>query len=101
MKILSVALFTVLFTQPVFSMQQVGVTVTMVGSEANGKVAYVGISPNTNSCFAGGVYFRNESEVAKTLSIAMAAKLADKTIRVDYGQDEITGKCVGYSIYMQ
>jgi hypothetical protein len=73
----------------------------MVGSEANGKVAYVGITPNSNGCYAGGVYFREEEEVSKTLSIAMAAKLASKTIRVDYGQDEITGKCVGYSIYMQ
>lgn len=101
MRLSFLGFIAVLFSQPVFSIQQVGVTVTMVGSEANGKVAYVGISPNINSCFAGGVYFRNESEVAKTLSIAMAAKLADKTIRVDYGKDETTGKCVGYSIYMQ
>lgn len=101
MRINILAFVAMVISMPALSLQQVGVTVGMVGSEGNGKQAYVGISPNTNACFAGGIYFTKEDGVAKMLSVAMAAKLAGKTIRVDYEKDDTTTKCVGRNIYIQ
>jgi len=74
----------------------------MAGSESNAAQVYVGISPNPDACYAGGVYFVNPNEVNTTLSVAMAAKLSGKTIRIDYNQPAGPGNmCYGYSIYVQ
>jgi hypothetical protein len=74
----------------------------LTGAENNGNTAYVGISPNTNACLYSGIYFINSGEVGKTLSIAIAAKLSGKSVRIDYTQPGGSGtQCFGYGIYIE
>ena len=81
---------------------QTGVTPTMVGIEGNGTDAYIGISPNTNYCAYGGVYFTSTVDMKIALSIALSAKMAGKTVRVDFNQPQGSGtQCFGVSIYAE
>ena len=80
---------------------QHGATVTLTGMEGNGTQVYVGITPNTHRCLYGGVYFTEPAELDKALSIALAAKLAEKTVRVDFTQATSGGQCLGTGIYVE
>jgi hypothetical protein len=80
----------------------------MTGSENHGNRVYVGIDPNPDGCLHNGVYFTQDAqsdyqiELDRALSISMAAKLADTTIRIDYDQLGGVGTiCNGYGIYIQ
>ncbi len=90
-----------LISYKAFSITQTNVTIGQVGSEGHAKQVYVELSPNTNSCLNGWVYFTDSAESQGTLSVALAAKLAGKKVQIDYMQDENTGKCIGESIYIQ
>lgn len=76
-------------------------TIGSVGSEGHGKRVYMAISPNETECAYGGIYFREETEHAEVLSVALAAKMANKKVRIDYDQSEESKYCTGVSIYVQ
>jgi hypothetical protein len=81
---------------------QTNVTVGLAGIEGNGSQVFVGIDPNPNACTYGGVYFTVAAELNQVLSVALAAKMANKQIRVDYVQSAGNGTvCKGSSIYAQ
>ena len=76
-------------------------SVGLTGMEGNGTGVYVGISPNLNSCKNGGIYFQDPAELDKALSIALSAKMAGKTVRIDVTQPGGAGSlCFGYGIYV-
>lgn len=83
------------------AVQHGGLTVLGTGSEANGSDVYVGISPNSNNCLYGGVYFLGDKQLNRVLSVALAAKVSGKTVRVDYEKDATSGQCYGYGIYVE
>ncbi|MCU7829571.1 MAG: hypothetical protein KZQ85_10940 [Candidatus Thiodiazotropha sp. (ex Myrtea sp. 'scaly one' KF741663)] len=104
MKYFLKAIFASLFviSSHVYAINQTNVTVGMVGSEEDSSRVYVGISPNTNGCSYNGIYFNDEKELDLSASIAMAAKLSGKTVRLGYTQPGGTGtQCYGYSIYIE
>jgi len=81
---------------------QTNVTVGLVGMEGNGTQVYVGIDPNPNGCTSGGIYFTVAAELNQVLSVALAAKMANKLARIDYFQSAGNGTlCKGGSIYVQ
>lgn len=83
------------------AVQHGGLTVLSTGSEANGSDVYVGISPNSNNCLYGGVYFLGDKQLNRVLSVALAAKISGKKVRVDYEKDAASGQCNGYGIYVE
>jgi len=85
-----------------FAVTQSGITVGMTGVESNGIQVFIGISPNPNGCINNGVYFKDPGALDKALSVALSAKMAGKTVRIDYLQSGGSGtQCMGYSIYAQ
>lgn len=87
---------------PLFAVALGGVTPGLVGSENNGTIAYIGILPNPDNCIYGGVYFVAPADPKVALSVALAAKMAGKTLRIDYSQPEGRGtSCKGYGIYVE
>jgi hypothetical protein len=86
----------------VHALEQAGVTIGLTGMESNGISVYVGISPNTNECLYSGVYFLDEAEVNMALSVALAAKLASRTVRIIFSQPGGNGtQCFGQGIYVE
>lgn len=83
-----------------FGITQYGVQPLIVGAEGGGAATFVGISPNTNNCLYGGVYFANPFDPKVALSVAMAAKASGKTLRVDYSIAG-NGQCMGMAIYVE
>ena len=81
-----------------------GVTPSLVGIEGNGGAIYVGLTDNAPGCLYGGIYFNGGTidDRKAELGVAMAAKLAGKTVRIDYTQTGGPGTiCFGYSIYIE
>lgn len=86
----------------VYAQIQTGIHITIAGTELDGQRVYVGITENPNSCVAGGIYFTESTGLNKALSVALAAKASDKTIRIDFDQPGGSGNiCYGRSIYME
>jgi hypothetical protein len=71
-----------------------------VGSENNGSSAYIGITPNPNNCLSAGIYFTSPYDAKAALSVALAAKMAGKTLRIDYSIGA-GNQCFGYAIYVE
>ena len=81
---------------------QGGITVGLAGMENNGSSVFVQIIPNPNACLYSGVYFSDQAGMDKALSIALSAKMAGKTIRIDYVQTGGYGnQCLGYGMYVE
>lgn len=81
---------------------QYNIDVQMVGIGSHGTTVYVGLSPNPNTCQWEAIYFIEQAEIDKALSVAMAAKLAGKKVRMDYIQPGGAGTmCYGDAIYIQ
>lgn len=93
---------SVFYSAESFALVQTGATVNLVGQESLGTQVYVGIIPNTNGCTSSGVYFlsTNPNVLALPLSVALAAKMAQKTVRVDYTK-QTDGLCIGSNIYVE
>lgn len=89
-----------MFSSASFATTQTGVQTTTVGTESNGAVAYIGLTSNPNNCMYGGVYFSNPFDPKMALPVAMAAKVAGKTLRLEYtiGADQL---CRGTGIYIE
>lgn len=75
-------------------------TVGLIGTENHGSALHIQISPNESKCKYSGIYFREEQEHAEVLSVALAAKMSGKLVRIDYTQEVEEGFCVGRSIYI-
>lgn len=74
----------------------------MTGVEADGEQVFVGINPNPNNCLYGGIYFQDPAEMDKALSIAMAAKVSQRTVRINYSQPGGAGsQCFGSNMYVE
>jgi len=70
--------------------------------EGNRTQVYVQITPNPNRCKWDGVYFKDLKELDKALSVALSAKMSEKTIRIDFTQPGGSNtQCFGYGIYVQ
>lgn len=90
------------FSGLAYGIVQKSITVGLTGMENDGSNVYVGIAPNPNACLYGGIYFIEAAEIDKVLSVALAAKLAGKTVRIDYNQPGGPGRqCFGYGIYVE
>lgn len=86
----------------VMAITQYDISVLMTGIEDGGKVIYIGLSPNPNTCQYGGIYFNDPVAIDKALGIALMAKTLNKKVRIDYIQkDGIGEKCIGHNIYVQ
>lgn len=80
-----------------------GLTPTLVGAEGNGTQIHIGFTPNPTNCLYSGVYFGGATAAERnaTLSTALAAKLAGKTLRIAYSQASSGAICNGSSIYVE
>jgi len=90
------------------AVSQSGIKVGLAGLENHnssfyiGKTVYIAITPNPNNCLYGGVYFFDEKDLNRVLSVAMTAKALGKTVRIDFNQPGGVGTlCSGYSIYLE
>jgi ABC-type uncharacterized transport system ATPase subunit len=103
-KIISLMMFcaALSLSSVAYAVSQNGIHLHLVGTEGNGKQAYIGIVENPSQCAYGGVYFTVPSEVSKTLAVAMTAKTLGKTVRIDFNQPGGVGTlCFGYGIYLE
>lgn len=103
-KLMSLMVFVVaLGLSPMaYAITQNGIHLTIVGTGTVGTLVYVGIVENPNNCLSGGIYFRVTAELNKALAVALAAKVAGKTVRIDYNQPGGVGtECTGTSIFLE
>lgn len=95
-------LVLVMLSTEAFAIMQTNTTVTLVGTEGHGAQVYVGIDQNPNNCPQGGIYFKTASELSQVLSVALAAKMANKLVRIDYDLPTANANfCQGTGIYAQ
>lgn len=93
------ALISLLFS--VNSFADGGFIPGLVGEHSTGGVVYVGVQNNKPGCKNGGIYFYGK-DMKMALSIATSAKLAGKTLRIDFNQpDGVGGMCEGSGIFIE
>ena len=78
-----------------------GVNVTKIGTEAAGTRIYIGISDTTLGCKDNAMKFELPANREQALSIALAAKMATKTVEFEYVKDAQTTICFGQNIYIE
>jgi len=98
-KILLVLSFLAI-SQSAYCLSISSTAVGLAGVENNGSQVYINPLSNPNNCLYSGVYFTNAAEISRVLAVALAAKAAGKTVRIDYNQPGGSGTlCTGYAIY--
>ncbi|WNJ94251.1 hypothetical protein RND59_08710 [Vibrio ruber] len=84
-----------------YALAQKKATIGMTGVENTGAI-YVHITPNPNSCLYSGVYFTQPAIIDKALSVALSAKMASKTVQINYDQPKgANTQCIGQAIYIE
>lgn len=86
-KFFKITLFLVsgVFSNMALACMQQNNTIGMVGLDHPSGTIYVKVLSSSNECSCTGVRFTSaNTDVEKALSILLAAKLADKKVRIDF-----------------
>ncbi len=89
-------------SQTAFAITQTSITVGQTGAQSDGTIVYVAISPNPSNCQWSGVYFYEQTELNKTLAIALTAKALGNSVRIDFTQPGgANTECFGDNIFLE
>jgi len=97
--IILLAIVPLSFASACFAFDDQGLTVTKVGQDGNGTKVIVTFVPNENTCNLSQVSFEGP-QMNMTLSIALAAKMASKTVQINYIKDS-DEYCYGSAIFAE
>lgn len=95
----NVVIVSFLFSNSLLADTTTGENISSVGTDVNGTRVEVVVTPNKGNCLGGKIYYEDSAEQSRTLAIALAAKMAAKTVRIDYIKDGSV--CWGSSIFVE
>lgn len=80
-----------------------GLIPSLVGLQGDGATVYIGLTNTPAPCTFGGIYFiaGTIAERKAVLATALAAKLAGRTLRIDYVTGGAGGVCLLSGLFIE